>query len=107
MDIERFRQVRELRGLSKRQLSKASGVGEMQLGRYESGENDPSAQNLKQIAKALQVSADYLLGITDDPQGHFGDSVILNETELAILVAYRREGWAGLFKLGADKVTNK
>jgi transcriptional regulator with XRE-family HTH domain len=106
MNIERLRQVRELRGLSKRHLARLSGVGEMQIVRYESGANDPSTENLRKLADVLRVSSDYLLGISDDPQGHFGDEN-LSETEMQMVNTYRRDGWAGVIKLGANFITDK
>jgi transcriptional regulator with XRE-family HTH domain len=106
MNIDRFREIREKRGLSKRQLAKLSGFQEMQILRYESGENDPSTENLKRLAQILKVSTDYLLGISDDPQGHYGDDS-LSEIEQRMISTYRRGGWVGVIELSAKHVTDK
>lgn len=106
MNTERFRQQREKRGLTKRELAKLCEMREMQILRYEAGTNDPSTENLKILAHALEVSADYLLGMTDTPRGYYGDA-LLEEEEHAILDAYRRDGWPGIIKLGADQLIQK
>jgi transcriptional regulator with XRE-family HTH domain len=106
MNVERFREIRERRGLSRHELARLCGFQPMQIYRYEAGENDPSTENLSKLAQVLEVSADYLLGITDDPQGHFGDSSF-NDIEKDLISAYRREGWIGVFRLGVEHIRDK
>lgn len=100
---DRIRLKREERGWSQRELSRRAGIGLNQVGRYESEEIDPSANHLKAIAEALEVSVDYLLGLTIDPKGHASDSD-LTEDERDIIEVYRREGWRGLLRLYTDRV---
>lgn len=99
--IDRMREVRERLGWSQRELARRCGVSDPLINRYESGQSDPSASNLKLIAEALSVSADYLLGLSDDPRGQMGDGQ-LSDDERAVLDAYRRSGWAGLARLLAE-----
>lgn len=106
MNIERFREIRERRGLTRRELARLSGFQDMQIYRYESGENDPSTENLTKLAKVLEVSTDYLLDLSDDPKGHYGDSAF-TDVELEIVTAFRREGWRGVFRLGVEHITDK
>jgi transcriptional regulator with XRE-family HTH domain len=106
MDAERFRQIREIRGFSKRKLSQLTGISEMQLIRYEAGTNDPSNENLKLLASALGVTTDYLLGISNNPNGNFSDDE-LSSAEQQMVMTFRREGWAGVLKMGVHEVTNK
>lgn len=47
--------------LTKDKLGKAVGVHHSQIGRYEKGEASPSAEVLKKIAHALDVSTDFLM----------------------------------------------
>jgi transcriptional regulator with XRE-family HTH domain len=42
------------------------GVGTLQIYRWESGQNDPSGDSISRLAKVLDVTADYLLGLTDN-----------------------------------------
>lgn len=59
----RLRKARSKARLSLRQLEWQSGVGRGLLSRYESGDvRHPRTQNVKRIAEALGVSADYLMG---------------------------------------------
>jgi transcriptional regulator with XRE-family HTH domain len=106
MNTERLREIREKRSLSKRKLSKLTGISEMQLVRYESGENEPPHENLKILGNVLGVTADYLLGLSDNPLGNFSDDV-LNADEQELLAAFRREGWTGVLRLGVMHVTDK
>ena len=65
---KRLKEMRESKGLTRKELGKASGVDPSLISRYESGERSPTADNLLKIAKTLECSTDYLLGLTDNPQ---------------------------------------
>lgn len=56
------------------------------------------------IAYYLDVSTDYLLGLTDDPRKRYGDTDITDD-ERTMLEPYRREGWPGVIGLGAERIT--
>jgi len=62
----RFRLLyaRELRKMTQEQLSKKAGIPNTSICKFESGERKPSLDNLKMLAVALEISADYLLGFT-------------------------------------------
>ena len=69
---KRLREIREKRGLSQRQsVRMIAKIGVTQdcnsdvIGKYERGERLPSAYKLRDICVALNVSADYLLGLSD------------------------------------------
>ncbi len=100
--IDRLRALRERQGWSQRELGRRSGILETLVAKYERNLNEPGASELRQIAQALGVSADYLLGTTDDPQGHVGDGT-LDTDEQAMIDTYRREGWPGVASLSVDK----
>jgi transcriptional regulator with XRE-family HTH domain len=80
--IDRLRQARQERGWSQRELARQCGLGEAQVNKYEKGHNDPSATYLAIIAQALGVSADYLLGLTDNPRGELGDTLKPEQRQL-------------------------
>lgn len=84
-----------------RELARRCEIGEAQISKYESGVSEPSSSILKRIAGVLGVSADYLLGLTDDPNGHLGDDQLSDE-ERAMVDAYRRAGWPGVARVMAD-----
>lgn len=56
------------------------------------------------MAEVLQVSADYLIDLTDDPRGHLGDNQ-LNDDEKTVLNTLRGEGWPGVIRLGVERMT--
>jgi transcriptional regulator with XRE-family HTH domain len=99
--IDRLRELREKRGWSQRELGRRCGIGDSQINKYELGAIDPSAKYLGIMADQLEVSADYLLGRTNDPHFIVTEDSLAGE-ERAILEAYRREGWAGVARLLAE-----
>ena len=101
---ERLRNIREQKGYMQRDLAELSGVSEAQISRYETGKMAPSLPNLESIVKLLGVSIDYLLGLVDDPNRHFGDRDI-SEDELFVLELYRRESWSGVAQLSVEKLS--
>lgn len=64
-----------------------SGVELQQIYRYENDKNKPKVDVLMALAKTLRVSADYLIGLVDNPNGHVGDDLDDQETE--VIVALR------------------
>jgi len=100
---ERLHIAREKRGISQRKLGKLCHLGINQINRYENGLSDPSAAVLATIAQTLEVSADYLLGLADDPKEHFYVNE-LSVTEREIVDTFRHAGWPGVIHLSAEKV---
>lgn len=58
----RLRQLRERRRISRRVLSELCGLSKNMIAVYESGEKEPTASIVIQIADFFGVSTDYLLG---------------------------------------------
>lgn len=71
MRIDRLKEMREKRALSQQELAERAGISVRQLSRYEAGESDPSSEALTAIARTLEVSVDYLVGLADTPTGQF------------------------------------
>lgn len=69
---ERLRYAREtLRGLTQGQLAEKTGLPATSISHFENSEGTrkPSFDNLRRLAKALEVTTDYLLGRSNDPVG--------------------------------------
>ena len=66
IDTNRLKECREKNGISKQEAARRIGVSQPAYLRYESGDRQPSVQMLKEIAKVLNTSVDYLSGISDD-----------------------------------------
>ena len=101
---DRLKTLRETRQLSQREFARQCGFSETLIRKYEAGESDPAAYYLKIISDQMNVSADYLLGISDSPRGHLGDDA-LNDDEKSVVETLRHEGWQGVIKLGAERLS--
>ena len=62
---KKLKDSRESKGLSQSEVSKALGMTRNAFTNYEAGIREPSLDTLKLICQVLDVSADYLLGLTD------------------------------------------
>lgn len=64
---ERLKQVREGQGLTQKEFAEKIGSTERGIRRYESGDREPAFRVILSILDNIDVSADYLLGRTDNP----------------------------------------
>lgn len=64
---ERLLKLREERKETQQQLADAIGITRQSLSRYETNERTPNIELVYNIAKHFNVSADYLLGLSDNP----------------------------------------
>lgn len=62
---ERLKKLREEKGLTQVQLSELTGITARQIQKYEGGQSRPRLDAAEKLAKALNVSADELLGNAD------------------------------------------
>ena len=70
-----YRRVRELRedhDLTQREVAAQLGMSQPQYFRYEQGYRDLPTDILVALAKLYDTSADYILGLTDDPRPRRG-----------------------------------
>ena len=63
---ERIRLLRNEKNIGQNELSKQLGVSNASISYWENAKQEPSASALYKLATYFDVSADYLLGITDD-----------------------------------------
>lgn len=73
--------------LTQQELADALDVGVQQIWRWESESTDPASHYVAEIARILDVSADYLLGLVDDPYQMQSE---LTEKEIHVVSAWRR-----------------
>lgn len=64
----RIEEARTKKGWTQADLAKAVGSSQQVISRYEAGLNEPKAEILKRMSKALGVTISYLLGVDDDPR---------------------------------------
>lgn len=89
MRKERLKDEMNRRGLNAEVLGELTGISERNIWRILSGAGNTSDDTVVRIATALEVSADYLLGLSDDPMPLIRLDNITNE-ERAVLAAMRR-----------------
>ena len=65
--FNRIKRRRQSIGMSQEALALTAGITQSQVSRYERGLNDPTGDILVKIAHALNTTADYILGVTDNP----------------------------------------
>lgn len=99
---DRLRIARERRGLTQRELAALCGIGENQINKYENRDGEPSARVLYLLAQQLDVSVDYLLGLSDVPQNFSAGD--LNDDERALVNAFKIGDAVTLLKLITDRV---
>lgn len=63
---ENLKAAREALGLSQKEVAERVGVANSTYSLYENGKREPNVQTIKKIANVLNVSADRLLGLSED-----------------------------------------
>lgn len=64
---ERLKGIRRLKHMTQAQVASAINIKIRQYQRYEYGEQEPTSSVIIAIADCFNVSADYLLGRSDNP----------------------------------------
>jgi len=86
---DRLREQRTKLGYTLEELADRLKIHSRQLSRYEHDESDPTSDVVERIARQLQVTSDYLLGLSDDPIPRLSEDD-LSSDEARLLMAYRR-----------------
>lgn len=63
---DRMKQLLKESHLSITEFSESIGISRQSVGFYLNGNRQPSAEHIKKICESLNVSADWLLGLSDD-----------------------------------------
>lgn len=63
----RLKELREQKGLSQKAFSMKLGVSQSTVGMWESKKREPNFETAKKIADFFNVSVDYILGRTNEP----------------------------------------
>ena len=91
---QRLAQLRAERGLSQQELADITGIAAAQISRYESGKNAPRPGIVAKLAKALDVSMEYL----STGQIPFSKSLVTTTIELPSILRYQLEEEALKFR---------
>ena len=87
-----LKQCRLHKNLSQKELAESIGVAPSTYSLYESGKREPNVQTIKKISDILNVSADELLGLIQEPQlstfaAHF-DGAKYTDSELEEILQF-------------------
>ncbi|MCC7014110.1 MAG: helix-turn-helix transcriptional regulator [Planctomycetes bacterium] len=63
----RVASCRAAKGWNQTELAFHANMSAAEISRFENGAREPRVSGLVRLARALGVSADYLLGLSDDP----------------------------------------
>lgn len=89
MHGNRLKRAREKHGFTQQELADLADVSMRTITRWE-GQSE-SDDNLYRVASVLNISADYLLGLSDDPTPANGE---LDPEALELIAAYNRGDFA-------------
>lgn len=67
---EALKRIRKSKGIPQSQIASAAGISTTQYQNYEYGKSEPTASVLIALADYFDVSLDYLVGRSDNPQRH-------------------------------------
>ena len=81
---QRISRARRHLNINQKELAQKANITEASLSRYENGIREPKSAVLTRLAEALEVSTDYLLGLSEDRT--YEDSDISNKSEKDIKV---------------------
>lgn len=65
---ERIAWIRDCRSISQKDIAEKLGIKQQQYARYEKGINVMPITYLKPICEILNVTSDYIIGLSDEPQ---------------------------------------
>lgn len=66
----RIASMRGFRQMSQSVLGGRIGVSKQAICNWEKGRSNPDAEDIRNLCLVLGCTADYLLGLADDPSGH-------------------------------------
>jgi transcriptional regulator with XRE-family HTH domain len=98
MQGNRIREARIKNHLTQEELAEKLGTEKNQISRWENGHKMPRGERLSEIAQTLNVSLDYLMGLSDEPTIRVKiDSLTVEEMQ--IIVALRQNNDSEALKI--------
>ena len=88
LSADRLKRLRERKNLTQLDLAQSLSVSQQQVARWESGASDASADAIARLARTLRCSADFLLGLVEQPHQMLQDRP-LSADEQQLLELYR------------------
>ncbi|MCU4923950.1 helix-turn-helix domain-containing protein [Bacillus cereus] len=76
---EKIKELRKNNKITQEQLGNAIGVSKMAISYFEKGKKSPGRETLEKIADYFNVTTDYLLGRSEDPELSEEENKIVTE----------------------------
>lgn len=73
MNYDRIKKLRESTGMSARKFAEAIDMKYTTYYGYENGVSEPNSAVIVKLCSYFGCTADYLLGLSDDPKGYFDE----------------------------------
>ena len=86
---QRLKELRKRSGFSQKSLSVQLGVSQQAVGKWETGRSSPDPATLARLAELLETSADYLLGISEQPAEPAAPSLPYAESPIPVIGTVR------------------
>lgn len=85
----KIKELREEKGLSQLEVAKGIDTSQRNIGRWETGANEPSSSFVLKLANFFNVSTDYLLGVDSDYVSATSRETDLTYDEFKLVKMYR------------------
>ncbi|MCU5201303.1 helix-turn-helix domain-containing protein [Bacillus paranthracis] len=76
---EKIKELRKNSKITQEQLGNAIGVSKMAISYFEKGKKSPGRESLEKIADYFEVTTDYLLGRSEDPELNEEEDKVVSE----------------------------
>lgn len=93
-------------GLTQEELATRANTDQRRISKYENEQSGASGEKLGDLARALETTTDYLLGLVDDPKGTLQESDLTPE-EREILSAIRAGVWDDVLELVSKEMRSE
>ena len=75
---DRLQWIRDCKNVTQKEMAKALGIKPQQYARYEKGINIMPITYLRPICEYLNISADYILGLINEPKSLKDEKQLIN-----------------------------
>ncbi len=65
---QRIKEIREDKDLSQKEIAEILGTEQSYYAKYENGKRPITAERIIKLCKFYNLSADYIMGLTDEPK---------------------------------------
>src|SRR4051794_10689514 len=98
LNSARLKELRQRHGYTHQTLAGALGLSAKQVWRYEAGQSDPTSEVVTKMANLFGVTADYLLGLSNNAIPEVSENN-LSLREQTIILTLRRGDKLGAIRL--------